>query len=555
MSLKDFINQRYQIQKKLGEGGMADVYIAHDTLLNRDVAIKFLRGSLALDPVALLRFQREAHSASVLSHPNIVEIYDVGEEDGQHYMVMELIRGKTLKQLISQRGALEKQEAIAIMEQLVEAIREAHAHNIIHRDIKPQNVLIKDDGTVKITDFGIATVSDALQLTQTDTVLGSVHYLAPELARGESASFQSDIYALGITFYELLSGEVPFRGEQPVQVAMKHLKEPMPSVRAINPSLPISVENIIIRATAKNKLNRYQHVDDLMRDLKRALSDGKNAEPVVFDEHSEDDHTILVPKVATMPKSEVVKGNFLTSLAGLSLVLMSVLALVFVLAISGVFDPARQMIEVPDLLDLTVEEARVALFDSGIELSNSIVFQLSDAVEAGRIIRVTPSPGTLVERGSLINITVSEGIFLVIDDFQGQNIDRVRQALANTRLNIRVEYRATPDIPNGTILEQRLLLPGAKLDPRRMYEIQFIVSAPIEFLIPQLVGVNVELAKNQLEALGAVVYLTQRSTEGLSEAERQRLSYNVVVAISPDPLTFYTQGSENFIELSYYANE
>ena len=220
ISMLQVLASRYLIIKRLGEGGMADVYLAQDELLNREVAIKVLRGNLALEPVSLLRFQREANSASALTHPNIVEIYDVGEEEGLHYIVMEYIRGRTLKQLIAQRGALEKNEALAIMDQLISAVEEAHKKNIIHRDIKPQNVLIKDDGTVKITDFGIATVSDSLQLTQADTVLGSVHYLAPELARGESASFQSDIYSLGICFYELLTGEVPYRGETPVQVAM-----------------------------------------------------------------------------------------------------------------------------------------------------------------------------------------------------------------------------------------------------------------------------------------------------------------------------------------------
>ena len=198
---------------------MADVYLAQDSFLNREVAVKILRGKLSLDPVALLRFQREANAASRLNHPNIVEIYDVGEDSGQHYIVMEYIRGKSLKELISQRGAMDKQEALQIMDQLLCAIIEAHKNNIIHRDIKPQNILVKDDGTVKIADFGIATVSDAVQLTQTDTVLGSVHYLAPELARGEIATFQSDIYALGITFYELLTGQVPYTGESPVQIA------------------------------------------------------------------------------------------------------------------------------------------------------------------------------------------------------------------------------------------------------------------------------------------------------------------------------------------------
>jgi eukaryotic-like serine/threonine-protein kinase len=556
MMMQDFVGQRYQILKKLGEGGMADVYVAQDTLLHRDVALKVLRGSLALDPVALLRFQREAHAASALSHPNIVEIYDVGEEEGQHYIVMELIRGKTLKQLILQRGALEKKEALAIMEQLVEAVREAHLHNIIHRDIKPQNILIKDDGTVKITDFGIATVSDALQLTQTDTVLGSVHYLAPELARGESSSFQSDIYALGITFYEMLTGELPFKGEQPVQVAMKHLKEPIPSVQSFNPSLPMSIENIIIKATAKNRTHRYKHADAILDDLKQALNDkNKQVPKLEFNDVGEDDHTISVPKVSDMEPIEPEEGGFLRSITGISLVLVSIFILIFVLSVSGIFDPSRQMVEVPDLTNLTVQEAKDALFNTGIELSSTILFQLTDDIETGKIFRVSPSPGTLVERGSIITVSVSEGMFVVMEDYQGLDIDTVRQQLQNLRINVRVEYRAVQDIPQGRILEQSLILPGTKLDPNRLYEVKFVVAAPIEFLIPQLVGVNIEAAKNQLEALGAVVYLTQRSTDDLSEEERARLTYNVVIAISPEPLTYYRQGNDNFIELIYYRYE
>ena len=329
---------RYQILKRLGEGGMADVYLAHDELLNREVAIKVLRGNLALDPVALLRFQREANAASGLSHPNIVEVYDVGEEEGHHYIVMEYVRGKTLKQLIQQRGALEKKEALAIMDQLVSAVNEAHKNNIIHRDIKPQNVLIKDDGTVKIADFGIATVADALQLTQTDTVLGSVHYLAPELARGESASMQSDIYSLGVCFYELLTGEVPFRGESPVQVAMKHLKEEMPSVLDFNPSLPMSIENIILKATAKNRIHRYKTTDELLLELKESLLDkNKQAKRVEFVQGKDGDETIVLQKVNTVKTD--TKSDVRRLYWGIGLVVLAMLAFTFILALSGIFNP------------------------------------------------------------------------------------------------------------------------------------------------------------------------------------------------------------------------
>lgn len=552
ISMIQILASRYHILKRLGEGGMADVYLAKDELLNREVAIKVLRGNLALEPVSLLRFQREANSASALNHPNIVEIYDVGEEEGLHYIVMEYIRGRTLKQLIQQRGALEKIEALAIMDQLIGAVEEAHKKNIIHRDIKPQNVLIKDDGTVKITDFGIATVSDSLQLTQADTVLGSVHYLAPELARGENASFQSDIYSLGICFYELLTGEVPYRGETPVQVAMKHLKDAMPSVLEFNPSLPMTFENIVLKSTAKNRNNRYKSAEDMRLDLKSSLLDkNKNIKRVEFDQANESDETIIINKVNGLKEEKISKWN-IRSFWGISLVFMSSLILIFLLTLSGIFDPSRNMVEVPDLRNLTLAEAREVLFDSGIEIASTINYELTDDVELGKVIRITPSAGTFIEKGSTINITLSEGIYFVVKDYNGKNIDDVKNELIDTKINVRVEYSARLDVNSGIILEQELLLPNTKLDPKRQYEIKFIVSAPFEFLIPQIKGVNIAIAQAQLEALGAVVYLNQLSMDGKSEEEISKIVRDVVVNITPEPLSYYTQGANNFIELSYY---
>ena len=243
------INDRYEIVKLIGEGGMANVYLAIDTILNRKVAIKVLRGDLAGDEKFIRRFQREAMSASNLSHPNIVEVYDVGEEDGNHYIVMEYIEGKTLKQLIQKRGALTVPEVIDIMTQLTDGIAHAHDAYIIHRDIKPQNILILDNGLVKITDFGIAVAINATQLTQTNSVMGSVHYLPPEQASGKGATIKSDIYSLGIVMYELLTGSVPFKGDNAVEIALKHMKEKIPSLRKQNPLIPQSIENIVLKAS------------------------------------------------------------------------------------------------------------------------------------------------------------------------------------------------------------------------------------------------------------------------------------------------------------------
>ena len=272
------ISDRYQVIKSIGEGGMANVYLAYDTILDRNVAVKVLRGDLANDEKFVRRFQREALAASSLSHPNIVEVYDVGEDNGEYYIVMEYIEGKHLKQLIKKRGKLTITEAVDIVLQITNGLSVAHDSYIIHRDIKPQNIMILENGLVKITDFGIAMAMNSTQLTQTNSVMGSVHYLPPEQASGKGATLQSDIYSIGILFYELLTGKLPFKGENAVEIALKHLKEPLPSIREEIPNIPQSVENIIIKATAKNPKNRYNDAREMHDDLKTCLDETRKNE-------------------------------------------------------------------------------------------------------------------------------------------------------------------------------------------------------------------------------------------------------------------------------------
>ena len=300
------INDRYEIIKSIGEGGMANVYLANDTILNRKVAIKVLRGDLSGDEKFIRRFQREALSVSNLSHPNIVEVYDVGEEEGNRYIVMEYVEGKTLKQLVQKRGALTIPEVIDIMKQLTDGLAHAHDAYIIHRDIKPQNILILDNGLLKITDFGIAVAMNATSLTQTNSVMGSVHYLPPELANGKGPTIKSDIYSVGILMYELLTGEVPFKGDNAVEIALKHMKEKIPSVRKINPVIPQSVENIILKATAKNPRNRYNDVREMYNDLDTCLS-RENEKRYVYPYPETDLEDTLVLK--ELPKEKEIKKD------------------------------------------------------------------------------------------------------------------------------------------------------------------------------------------------------------------------------------------------------
>ena len=298
------INDRYQIIKSIGEGGMANVYLAYDTILDRNVAVKVLRGDLATDEKFVRRFQREALSASSLSHPNIVEVYDVGEDNGQYYIVMEYIEGKQLKQLLKKRGKLTISEVIDIMLQISDGLSVAHDNYIIHRDIKPQNIMILENGLVKITDFGIAMAMNSTQLTQTNSVMGSVHYLPPEQANGKGSTLQSDIYSMGILMYELLTGELPYKGDNAVEIALKHLKEPLPSVREKVPEVPQSVENIIIKATAKNPKNRYPDARAMNEDLRTCLDESRANEEKIVLPYPEGDDEAKVNKA--LKKTTVV---------------------------------------------------------------------------------------------------------------------------------------------------------------------------------------------------------------------------------------------------------
>lgn len=566
--MNKMIAKRYMIVKHIGQGGMADVYVAVDTLLNREVAVKVLRGELSNDPVALLRFQREANASTALSHPNIVDIYDVGEENGYHYIVMEYVRGKDLKQLIAQRGALCKEEAVAIMKQLVSAVAEAHRRNIIHRDIKPQNVLIKDDGTLKVVDFGIALAQDALQLTQSDSVMGSVHYLAPEVARGEAATRQSDIYSLGIVFYELLSGEVPFHGEQAVQIAMKHMREEIPSIRALNPQLPQAVENVILRATAKNKNFRYPSCEVMLQDLTTCLSPERANEPrVVFKTPSEGNKTIAMDtarrkengssrpaaKPVKKKKKRKKKSNAWMTLLVTGLVVLSIAAVIFILALTGNWGGKSQLVEVPPLNNLTVEQAASALSDVGLELNRSeITYSLTDDVDKDRIYESDPAASTMLTNGSMVKVKVSLGRYVVIENYVGMKISEAREKLESANIRIQTTQEASDSAP-GTILRQELLEPQSKIDPQKTNTIRFVIAAYPTFQIDwSIKGMDVFEAQSLLEGQGAEVILSVLDTDNMSEEEAASVERGVVIQCTPGFGTLYEQNEESYITLYYY---
>ncbi len=451
------INERYEIIKTIGEGGMANVYLANDTILDRKVAIKVLRGDLSTDEKFIRRFKREALSVSNLSHPNIVEVYDVGEEDGNYYIVMEYIEGKTLKQLLQKRGALTLTEVIDIMSQLTDGLSHAHEAYIIHRDIKPQNIMIEDNGLIKITDFGIAMALNSTQLTQTNSVMGSVHYLPPEQANGKGSTIKSDIYSLGILMYELLTGSVPFKGDTAVEIALKHMKEKLPSVRKQNPTIPQSVENILLKATAKNPKNRYDNVREMYNDLQTAM-DRTNEKRLVY-EYPENDleETKVVPTINKEAKKSTVdkpldtkdedsqektkeKNKLPIILAIVLLVVLIVLAIVVLL----INNNDVKEVKVPDVIGLTTEEAIAKIEDAGLKYTTKS--EESKDIEEGLVIRTEPKSGSTKTKGSTITIVESTGKkYLVLEDYTGKNYYEIKAKLELNGIRVEMKTKSVED--------------------------------------------------------------------------------------------------------------
>ncbi len=471
------ISDRYQIIKTLGEGGMANVYLAHDIILDRNVAVKVLRGDLANDEKFVRRFQREALSASSLSHPNIVEMYDVGEDDGQYYIVMEYVDGKTLKQVLKQRGKLSITEVVDIMLQLTDGMAHAHDAYIIHRDIKPQNIMILSNGMIKITDFGVATAMNSTQLTQTNSVMGTVHYLPPEQAQGKGSTIRSDIYSMGIMMYELLTGLVPYKGDNAVEIALKHLKEPLPSVRKINANIPQSIENVIIRATAKNPKNRYVDAREMHEDLKTALDESRKDEPRYVYKYPENDLDETkkldkelraleekakekdVEKEEPMKKKRTKKvveyedddfeeeprrsNVFLIVLVSI----FTLLVLVSTIVATMYFDKSEvKNIEIPDVTNMTVVDAANKLTDAGFEVSTEYKYVASDNIPEEKVVKTIPEIGTKRKEGTIIELHLSsgEGVY-VVEDVTGENY-LVAQGKLEGKCNCNVLIE-TEDIP------------------------------------------------------------------------------------------------------------
>jgi len=482
------ISDRYQIIKSVGEGGMANVYLAYDTILDRNVAVKILRGDLSNDEKFVRRFQREALSASSLAHPNIVEVYDVGEDNGEYYIVMEYIEGKHLKSLLKKRGKLTLSEAVDIMMQITDGMSVAHDSYIIHRDIKPQNIMILENGLVKITDFGIAMAMNATQLTQTNSVMGSVHYLPPEQASGQGSTLQSDIYSMGIVMYELITGSLPFKGDNAVEIALKHLKESIPDIREFAPNVPNSIVNIIKRATAKNPKNRYNDAREMHEDLKTCLDDARSMEPIISFKYSEvdtDDTKIMKivkkdKEKASVPVKESGEEVIAKKITGDDLKkqnkLLIILAFIFTGLIVGItsvvvliflFGGNKQEI-IPDVSGLTSTEAIELLQEKGFTVSDKREEKSSTTIEKDKVLNTKPEIGVKRKKGTEITLIISLGDTQVtIEDYTGANYSDIYDKLTAAGLIVKSDTKRVveDDETNYEInkIVDQSIKPGEKL--------------------------------------------------------------------------------------------
>lgn len=512
---------RYELLEKIAEGGMARVYRGRDLLLKRTVAVKVLKDQMSGDAAFIRRFEREAQSAAALSHPHIVNIYDVGVEEDTYYMVMEYVDGNNLKEYIREKGPLPYLEAIGIARQIGQALEQAHAAGVVHRDIKPQNILFSKDGTIKVTDFGIAIGGDGVTVTVGDEIIGSVQYISPEQARGGMAGKQSDLYSLGIVLYEMVTGQVPFSGESPVAVVMKHIQEQIVPPRHKVEGVPESLEEVILRAVEKDTAKRYGSAAELLEDLSQIAETGtaknktlRNPKESSFVENDED--VILRPGSAYLSE----KQDHIAPARGrraLKIILAITLPLLILSALGYLLGSYLFLAEVavPDVRDLSQSEASQMIRDAGLIPNTDIIYINDDDVAVGNVVKTEPPEERIVRKNRVIDIYVSKGPeFLVTPDLFGRTEMEAQVILTDLGLIMSTVYEYNEDVPEGQIFRQ---VPGESFRISRGEEVVVYISegrGPFE--LANLVGFSED---------GAIAYLEDNDL-------RPRVRYQFVLGSS-----------------------
>lgn len=559
------LGDRYRIIDTLGEGGMANVYLAEDIILQRKVAVKILRLDLQKEPQTLARFQREALATSELSHPNIVSVLDVGTDHGLPYMVMEYVDGPNLEEYIQKKSPLDLHEVIRIMDQILSAMTLAHKHNVIHRDLKPQNVLMDKKGNIKIADFGIAVALNQSSITQTNSAMGSVHYMSPEQTRGGLVTKQSDIYSLGIILYELITGKVPFNGDTPVAIALKHAQEPIPSIRKKDPKVPQALENVVLKATAKDPRDRYASAQGMKADLDTSLDPGRKDEPVFVPAHNiNTDETIVLPgfkangektdkdkaNASDQKKDDEKKPSFWENikkhkwwwiLSGLAAI---VIIFIMVFALNG---RDTGDVQVPDVTNLTENSARNKLQAAGLEVGE-ISHKHSDSIDAGKIISTSPGAGDPIAKGKTVDLVVSNGAGMVkVPDMTGKDYVSAAKKLSKLGFDVIRKDQSSNTVAVGNIISQSIAA-GVEVKPKQT-TITLVVSK----------GKTVSHKKNTIKLKdlrnyslkGAQDYakdnhLTLQATQKYSDTVEK----GMVISMSPEAGTEVESGSTITISVS-----
>lgn len=486
------LGERYRIVDTLGEGGMANVYLAEDIILQRKVAVKVLRLDLQKEPQTEARFQREALATSELSHPNIVSVLDVGTDQGLPYMVMEYVDGPDLKEYIRKNSPLDLHEVIRIMDQILSAVALAHKHNVIHRDLKPQNILMDKRGNVKIADFGIAVALNQSSITQTNSVMGSVHYMSPEQTRGGMVTKQSDIYSLGIILYELITGKVPFNGDTPISIALKHAQEPIPSIRKNDPEVPQALENVVLKATAKDPRDRYASAQEMKSDLDTSLDFSRKDEAVFVPNHQVDeDETIILPGFKPKTKSLEETVSEQTSTSGnennedteqesktsfwqnirkhkwwfiFSSIAAILVVFIMIIALSTRNNNTVATIRVPDVTDMSEGNAKSKLRQYGLRVGE-ISRRRSDSVNNGHIIKTDPNAGDEVQKGRVVDLVVSKGAGMVkVPDVTNNNYDEAASELEKMGFDVIRENQYSTNVQPDTVISQSIAA-GVEVKP------------------------------------------------------------------------------------------
>ncbi|RBR28886.1 Stk1 family PASTA domain-containing Ser/Thr kinase [Enterococcus cecorum] len=474
-------NGRYLILGNIGSGGMANVFLARDLILDREVAIKVLRYDFLNDQSAIRRFQREMLASTELVHPNIVTVYDAGQEGETQFLVMEYVKGMDLKRYIQTQYPIPYGRIVDIMQQILSAVALAHQHRIIHRDLKPQNILIDESGTVKITDFGIAVALSETSITQTNSMLGSVHYLSPEQARGSMATNQSDIYAIGIILYEMLTGKVPFDGESAVTIALKHFQEEIPSVRLYDRNVPQSLENVVLKATAKDPIDRYQSAEEMSADLATALDPSRLNEPAWHPANHVEETKVLpnlteqmptvapVEKIVTKPEKEAEekpvpskkkakeqkpKSKKKLLFLGIAAVLVIGIAAIAFSVLGG----GKNEISVPDVSNLSESAARSKLQEAGLKAAGQTEEITSDKIPEGKVVKTNPEAKTIVQKGREVVLYISTGGHKIkMKDYTDMEYKEAVEALVKldfkeSKIKKKEEYSDT--VEKGKIISQ-----------------------------------------------------------------------------------------------------